>query len=112
MIENKVGARTHPCFTPVWTTNISPISPSTKTADAMHAIRKKPDHGDQDLRASKLLKNQPQSRSVNRVKCFGQVNETCIQVFIFLSAFLLDLTCCKDHIHCSSLWAKATVRFW
>ena len=46
------------------------------------------------------------------VKCFGKVDNGHVEVHILFLAFFLKLSCCKDHVYCSSVFHESTLTFW
>ena len=46
------------------------------------------------------------------VECFGEVDKGHVDVHILFLTFLLELSRCKDHVYCSSVFPVSTPTFW
>ena len=53
------------------------------------------------------LSSFPKSLTTDCVKCFGKVDKGHVEVHILFLAFFLKLSCCEDHVYCSSVLADA-----
>ena len=59
--------------------------------------------------AAKLPEDGSQCFSIDRVECFGKFDKDRVETHILLSAFLLDLSDCEDHVSCTAVKAKSTL---
>ena len=105
--SKSMGARTHPCFTP--------LEKNTECRPRRvphHVVVDLADQGYKFPRAAKYLEDHSQRFSVDGVKRLRQVNEDRIQVLVLLSALLLDLTNRKYHVCGAAVGAEATLCLW
>ena len=59
--------------------------------------------------AAKLPEDGPQCFSIDHVECFGLVDKDRVETHILLSAILLDLSDCEDHVNCTAVTAKSSL---
>uniref|UniRef100_G1KES7 Dynein axonemal heavy chain 5 n=1 Tax=Anolis carolinensis TaxID=28377 RepID=G1KES7_ANOCA len=64
------------------------------------------------VRAPNFLEDGPKSAAIHCVKCLCKVNECHVQRLVLFPAFILELSCSEDHIHCSSGGTEAILGFW
>ena len=101
---NSVVASTQPCLTPFVTGNGSENSPSFWTLASIpswnwHTI-------------AMNLAEHPNSLTTYCGKSFCKVDKGHVEVHILFLAFLLKLSCCEDHVYCSSVFPESTLAFW
>ena len=53
-----------------------------------------------------------QSPSRLTVKCLSKVDKSNLEVHRLFLAFFLKLSCCEDHVSCSSILPESTLAFW
>ena len=103
---NKVGARTHPCFTPLETWNGSEFSPLSWTLASM------PHDAYKLTGATILCHNSPEAISTDGVKRFRQIDKGGVEVNILFLALLLELSDSKHYVGSSTAFPKATLTLW
>ena len=115
MAENimlkRVGARTHPCFTPFahreWLGYLTTVLNSSQ-----HAIMKLLYNGNEFLGASIHCHDSPKAISTYSVKGLGQIDIGGIQVSILLLTLLLELSSSKHHVNSSTFFLEVTLALW
>ena len=62
------------------------------------------------FRTSELEKDTPKCWPMHSVKGLSEINETLVEVKLLLSALLLNLSSCKDHIGRTTVRPEAALR--
>ena len=62
------------------------------------------------FQTSELDKDTPKCWPMHSVKGLSVINETLVEFKLLLSALLLNLLSCKDHIACTTVRSEATLR--
>ena len=68
---------------------------------------KQPDGVDEFVRAAVLPKNLPQSFTRDIIEGLTKIYEANVQRYILLSALLLNLAECEDHVRCTTTWPES-----
>ena len=63
--------------------------------------------GDKLAWAFELSRDLPESFAAHCVKVLGEIDEGLIKIFVLRQAFLVQLTCSKDHVGCTSAFPKS-----
>ena len=105
-----VGARMHPCFTPLVMGN----GAETTIFDnpGHHAVVKLSHNADEFCWASKFEHDLPKSVSANCVECFCEIDISGIKVHVLFLTFFLQLPCGEDHVCGPSVFPEATLALW
>ena len=98
---NSVEASTQPCLSPFVTGNGSENSPSFWTLARISSWNWCYEFGG----IAKLCHNFPKSLTTDCVKCSCRGPHSVPGIF-------LKLSCCKDHVCCSSVFPESTLAFW
>ena len=77
----------------------------------LHAIMELADHIDEFCGATKFWHDLPKSLTTDCIKCFCQINESCVETYILFTAFFLQLPGCNDHVNSTSPLSKPTLGF-
>ena len=106
MAENimlkSVEASTQPCLTPFVTGNGSENSPSFWPLASISSWNCR----------TIAMNLAGQLNFAIIFQCFGKVDKGHVEVHILFLAFFLKLSCCKDHVYCSSVFPESTLTFW
>ena len=103
---NSVEASTQPLCHREWIRKLTVILDPCK-----HTIMELPHHCYKFGRTAKLCHNFSKSLTTDCVKCFGKVDKGHVEVHILFLAFLLKLSCCEDHVYCSSVFLESALAF-
>ena len=71
--------------------------------------RRTGEHCDKPVWTSKLGHYLPETRSTNSVEGLCKINKGGFRDPVLFLAILLELSSCKDHVHCASTSAEATL---
>ena len=104
---NRVGAKSHPCFTPLDTGKGSDTAVFHYASH--HAIMERSDDADKLWWTAKLGQNGPQALTTDGIKRLRQVHKQDVEVLVLFTALLLQLAKSEDHVDCSPIAPEATL---